>query len=93
VRLNSQPKDAIQQTRRAQQPNVARVQRRDRPSTTYLFPGHQEGLDLLSHRRRRHQVLDRMERQTAVDERRRLDGGTLYGIDAPKGIDAECLRV
>jgi hypothetical protein len=62
VPFASLPKDAVQQTCRAEQPDVARVQRSDRPYTAHLFPGHQEGLDLLPHRRCRYQVFDRIER-------------------------------
>ena len=68
--ITSLPEDSVQQPRRAEQPDGAGVQRRDRTTTLHLFLGQEEGRDLPPCGRSQNDVLDLVQWQATIDERR-----------------------
>ena len=82
VPVVSPAEDAIQQTRSAEQPDMASMQRRDRPPGSYLFVRSEKRHHLLRRARVLQQVFKQVVGQTAVAERRFTEGGTRYGSQA-----------
>jgi hypothetical protein len=79
VSLTSLPEHTVQQPGRAEQPDMARMKRRDRSSILHLFSRQEEGRDLPPRGGGENDVLDLVQRQATIDKWRRSRGWHTVG--------------
>jgi hypothetical protein len=77
--ITSLPEHTVQQPGRAEQADVARMERRDRSSILHLFSRQEKGRDLPPRGGRENDVLDLVQWQATIDKRRGSRGWHTVG--------------